>query len=91
MDLTLCNLELIDPPAKPITLCNAILKILPMWIELSVAFSIQMFLETINMMIVGRLNDTVAQAAVGLGNIILIMFVLAFLFGMNTALETLVS
>lgn len=91
MDLSLCNFELIDPPTKPLTLCSAIVKVVPMWLELTFAFSVQMFLETINMMIVGRLNDTVALAAVGLGNIILIMFVVAFLFGMNTALETLVS
>ena len=91
LNLSLCDFELIDPPTKPLTLYKAIVKIAPMWIELTFAFSVQMFLEIINMMIVARLNDTVALAAVGLGNIILIMFVLAFLFGMNSALETLVS
>jgi Na+-driven multidrug efflux pump len=43
------------------------------------------------MMIIGQLNDEVALAAVGLGNIVLIMCVMSFVYGMNTSLETLVS
>ena len=72
-------------------MCKAMEKLTPMWLQLSLAFAIQMFLETINMFIIGKLDDTVALAAVGLGNIILIMFIMSLLLGMNTALETLVS
>ena len=50
-----------------------------------------MFLETVNMIIVGKLDNTIDLAAVGLGNVILIMCVLSTLLGMNTALETMVS
>jgi MATE family multidrug resistance protein len=43
------------------------------------------------MIIVGKLDNTVDLAAVGLGNVILTMCVLSILLGMNTALETMVS
>jgi Na+-driven multidrug efflux pump len=50
-----------------------------------------MGIETLNMIIVGKLDNTVDLAAVGLGNVILTMCVLSILLGMNTALETMVS
>ena len=43
------------------------------------------------MIIVGKLDNTVELAAVGLGNVILNMCILSLLLGMNTALETMVS
>ncbi|MFO0116865.1 MAG: MATE family efflux transporter [bacterium] len=50
-----------------------------------------MTIDLINISIIGRVGDTVALAAVSLGNIIVIMFVMSVMQGMNTALETLVS
>ena len=47
--------------------------------------------ETINLIFIGALNDTVSLAAVGLGNIFINMLGVAIFFGMNGALETLVS
>jgi len=47
--------------------------------------------QQINFMFVGNLNDTTSLAAVGLGNMFINICAFAFSFGMNTALETLVS
>ena len=55
------------------------------------AYAVQLFIDMINISIVGRLNDTIALAAVSLGNIVVMMIVLSVMQGMNTALETLVS
>ena len=55
------------------------------------AFATQITIDLINISIIGRTGDNVALAAVSLGNIIVIMFVLSVMQGMNTALETLVS
>ena len=54
------------------------------------AYAVQLFIDMINISIVGRLNDTIALAAVSLGNIVVMMIVLSVMQGMNTALETLV-
>jgi Na+-driven multidrug efflux pump len=43
------------------------------------------------MNIIGRLNDEIALAAVGLGTSLLNIFVLAFYLGLNSALATLAS
>ena len=48
-------------------------------------------LESINIMMVGHLNDPIALAGVSLGHNIIIMLVLSTMLGMNTALETLVA
>jgi MATE family multidrug resistance protein len=50
-----------------------------------------MFAESINTMFVGHLNDPAKLAGVGLGNLIINMFGVAIIVGMNGALETLVS
>ena len=47
--------------------------------------------ETMNLLFIGSLNKTVPLAAVGLGNIFINMLGCAIFFGLNGALETLVS
>jgi multidrug resistance protein, MATE family len=47
--------------------------------------------EQINFFFVGNLNDTQSLAAVGLGNMFINISAFALFFGMNAALETLVS
>ena len=73
------------------SLGKAASKMLSPWLQLSMAYAVQLFIDMINISIVGRLNDTIALAAVSLGNIVVMMIVLSVMQGMNTALETLVS
>ena len=73
------------------TLSKAMGKMVSPWLQLSLAFATQLTIDLINISIIGRVGDTVALAAVSLGNIIIIMFVMSVMQGMNTALETLVS
>lgn len=47
--------------------------------------------EQINYFFVGNLNDTVALAAVGIGNMTINVIAIATIMGMNTALETRVA
>jgi len=54
-------------------------------------FAAEIAQESINMAIIGLLGDTTALAAVGLGYMIIYMLVMATSFGLNTAIETLVS
>jgi Na+-driven multidrug efflux pump len=62
-----------------------------LWTQLSLTFGIELMLESINIMMVGHLNDPIALAGVSLGHNIMIMLVLSTMLGMNTALETLVA
>jgi MATE family multidrug resistance protein len=50
-----------------------------------------MLQETINLIFIGQMNDPVKLAAVGMGNMIVNMFGVGTYFGLNSALETLVS
>lgn len=45
-------------------------------------------IESINLIVVGHLNDEVILAAISLGHFIVIMLVLATIMGTNSALET---
>ena len=47
--------------------------------------------ETINLIFIGRLNDPILLAAVGMGNIAINMLGVAVFMGMNGSLDTLVS
>lgn len=47
--------------------------------------------ETMNLLFIGSLNKTIPLAAVGLGNLFINMLGVAIFFGLNGALETLVS
>ena len=47
--------------------------------------------ETINLVFVGSLNQAVPLAAVGMGNIFINMFGVSIYFGLNGAVDTLVS
>ena len=49
------------------------------WLQLSMAYAVQLLIDMINISIVGRLNDTIMLAAVSLGNIVVMMIVLAVL------------
>ena len=61
------------------------------WLHLSMSFATQLTIDLINISIIGRTENPVDLAAVSLGNILVIMFVLSVVQGMSTALETLVS
>lgn len=52
---------------------------------------LNMFSEQINYKVVGNLNDTIALAAVGIGNMTINIVAIATIVGMNTALETRVA
>ena len=52
---------------------------------------LSMLQETINLIFIGQMNDPVKLAAVGMGNMIVNMFGVGTYFGLNSALETLVS
>jgi Na+-driven multidrug efflux pump len=45
-------------------------------------------IESVNLIVVGHLNDEVTLAAVSLGHNVIIMLVLATIMGTNSALET---
>ena len=47
--------------------------------------------EVINLLFIGQLDNKAMLAGVGLGNVIINVFGLSIIFGMNGALETLVS
>ena len=47
--------------------------------------------ETINMAIIGRLNDHKKLAGVGLGNTYVMLFGITFFLGVNGAVGTLIS
>jgi len=47
--------------------------------------------EQINFFFVGNLNNTEALAAVGLSHMVINILAFSFIFGMNSAVETLVS
>ena len=47
--------------------------------------------ETISLMFIGSLNSSVQLAAFGMGNIFINMFAYSVYFGMNGAIDTLVS
>jgi hypothetical protein len=59
------------------TLRKAMSKMFAPWLQLSMAFATQIMIDLINISIIGRTGDNVALAAVSLGNIIIIMFVLS--------------
>ena len=52
---------------------------------------LQFIQETINLIFIGHLNDPVKVAAVGMGNIIVNMFAIGPISGLNSSVETLVS
>lgn len=47
--------------------------------------------ETINLIFIGSLNKSVPLAAVGMGNILINMFGCSIYYGINGAIDTLVS
>ena len=47
--------------------------------------------ETINLMFIGSLNETKPLAAIGMGNIFINLFGCSIYFGINGAIDTLVS
>ena len=47
--------------------------------------------ETVNMVMIGQLNDPVKLAGVGMGNVFINMFGVSQYFGLNSSLEILVS
>ena len=51
----------------------------------------EFFVEFINLAYVGHLNDPVTIGGVGLGNMMLALFILSFWVGLNGAIDTLVS
>lgn len=82
--------EYVKPP-PPMSLWQAVRKLNPMTLQLAFMFGVEILQESINMTIIGWLDDTTALAAVGLAYLIFLIFIMATSFGMNTALETLVS
>lgn len=50
-----------------------------------------MLQEVTNLAFIGQLDDAAMLAGVGMGNVIMNMLGLAVIYGMNLALETLVS
>jgi Na+-driven multidrug efflux pump len=50
-----------------------------------------MMQEVINLIFVAQMNDASMLAGVGMGNVIMNISCLSLIFGMNGALETLVS
>jgi Na+-driven multidrug efflux pump len=73
------------------TIREAMAKMTPMWLQLSFIFAIEILMDSISMVIVGKLDDTTILAATGLGFIFLFIFALSTSMGLNTALETLVA
>ena len=58
------------------------------WIQLSLTFAIEIMIESVNLIVVGHLNDEVTLAAVSLGHNIVIMLILSTIMGTDSALET---
>ena len=58
------------------------------WIQLSITFAIEIMIESVNLIVVGHLNDEYTMAAVALGHNIVIMLILSTIMGTNSALET---
>lgn len=73
------------------TITKAMKKMFWPWLQLSLAFATQVFLDLISISVIGRTENPIELAAVSLGNIVVIMFVMSCIQGMSTALETLVS
>jgi MATE family multidrug resistance protein len=66
-------------------------RITPVWLQLSFVYALEVLMETICMVVVGKMNDTAALAAVGLAFILTYLFMMSIMFGLNTAIETLAS
>lgn len=58
------------------------------WVLLSLTFAIEIMIESVNLIVIGHLNDEITLAAVSLGHNVIIMLVLATIMGTNSALET---
>ena len=71
------------------------LKIVIKFIEIAIPASICSFfnilLETINLIFIGHLNDPIKLAGIGMGNSILVICGMGPMYGINSALESLVS
>jgi len=66
-------------------------KIIQLAVPLTLTSFLQIFAEQINFLFVGNLDNTEVLAAVGLGHMTINIFAFSIIFGMNSALETLVS
>ena len=62
-----------------------------MWMQLTLTITIALMIESCNMIMIGHLNEPTTVAAVGLGNLMINMFCVATITGMNSALEILVA
>ena len=51
----------------------------------------EMLVEIVNLIIIGHLNDPIALGAVGLGNMLINVICFSIAFGLNGAIDTLVS
>jgi len=63
----------------------------PMLLQMSLTYTADILQESINIIIIGRLNDTQALAAVGFSYMLIYVFIMSTAFGLNTALETLIA
>jgi len=62
-----------------------------MWVPLALSQLMVFFLEILNFIFIGHLNDAKSLAAIGLGNMLCNIFAFALALGMTSALETLAS
>jgi Na+-driven multidrug efflux pump len=62
-----------------------------MWMQLTLTITIALMIESCNVIMIGHLNEPTTLAAVGLGNMMINMFCIATITGMNSALEILVA